>query len=200
MELNSKQKRQRALLEIKDILSGAAFPFMLQLVLSASIILYADYNADKLVQGFILVVGETMLLAAYLIFGRQNGVSAYKKYVVASKKREMGTDDIKTYYGTGEYAAWKGVVIGGVTVLPFVFFQLIECLAPNVVCEFLLKYAFGWAAYPFIVLGVKLKWLDFIWVIVPIGAHVAAYLWGGRDERNRQRVAEVVKKRDGRDE
>ena len=188
MELDSKQKRQKVLLEIKDFLAGAAFPFMLQLVLSVSVILFADYNEDAAIQAFALAVGEIMLIAAYVIFGRQNGISAYRKTVIAQKKREMGTDDVKVYYKTGEYAIWKGVVIGAVSVIPFVIIQFIQCLAPNVFCEFVLKYAFGWAAYPFIVFGVKISWLNFIWIVVPIGVHTLSYFWGGYSEKKKQAI------------
>ena len=190
MELNSQQKRQRILLEIKDFLVGAAFPFMIQLVLSASVILFADYNDELAIQAFALVVGEIMLIAAYVIFGRQNGISAYRKTVVTSKKREMGSTDAKVYYKTGEYALWKGAVIGAVTVIPFVIFQFIQCLAANKFCEFVLKYAFGWAAYPFKVFGVDIEWLNFIWIIIPIAVHTASYYWGGYSERKKQALLE----------
>lgn len=190
MELNSQQKRQRILLEIRDFLVGAAFPFMLQLVLSASVILFADANGELAIQAFALVVGEIMLIAAYVIFGRQNGISAYRKTVVMGKKREMGSAEAKAYYKTGEYAIWKGIVIGAVSVIPFMFFQFIQCIAPNNFCEFLLKYAFGWATYPFIVFGVEIGWLNFIWIIVPIGVHTAAYVWGGYSERKKQELLE----------
>ena len=188
MELNSKQKRQRVLYEIKDLLLGGAFPFMLQLVLSASVILFADYNGEPVIQGFALAVGEIMLVAAYVIFGRQNGVSAFRKAVVAQKKRDMQVTDPKIYYKTGEYALWKGAVIGLISVTPFILFQFIQCLAPNVVCEFVLKYAFGWAAYPFIVFGVKIQWLNFIWIVIPVGVHTAAYYWGALKEQKRQQL------------
>ena len=190
MELDSKQKRQKILFEIKDILIGAAFPFMLQLVLSASIILFADYNDEVAIQAFALVVGEIMLIAAYVIFGRQNGISAYRKLIVTQKKREMDPTDIKAQYKTGEYAVWKAVVIGAVTVVPFILFQFIECIVPNVFCGFILKYAFGWAAYPFIVFGVEIPWLNFLWIIVPIGVHTGAYIWGGSREKKRQAILE----------
>ena len=190
MELNSQQKRQKILLEIRDFLVGAAFPFMLQLVLSVSVILFADASDDPAIQGLTLAIGEIMLIAAYVIFGRQNGVSAYRKAVVAQKKREMGADDVKVYYKTGEYAIWKGIVIGAVSVIPFVLFQFIQCLAPNLFCEFVLKYAFGWAAYPFIVFGVEISWLNFVWIVVPIGVHTLAYFWGGYTERNRQALVQ----------
>ena len=186
MELNSQQKRQKILLEIKDFLVGAAFPLMLQLVLSVSVILFADYNEDVAIQAFALAAGEIMLMAAYVIFGRQNGISAYRKTVIAQKKREMGSEDVKVYYKTGEYAVWKGAVIGAFSVIPFVIIQFIQCLAPNVFCEFVLKYAFGWAAYPFIVFGVEISWLNFIWIVVPIAVHTLAYFWGGYSERKKQ--------------
>ena len=190
MELNSKQKRQKILYEIRDLLAGAAFPFMLQLVLSASVILFADVNGELTIQVFALVVGEIMLIAAYVIFGRQNGVSAYRKTVLASKKRDMGSTDEKVYYMTGEYAIWKGSVIAVISVFPFMLFQFIQCLVPNTFCEFLLKYAFGWAAYPFKVFGLKTEWLNFVWIVIPVGVHTVAYLWGGRQEKKKQELLE----------
>lgn len=198
MELNGQQKRQRILLEIRDFLVGAAFPLMLQLVLSASVILFADANGELAIQAFALVVGEIMLIAAYVIFGRQNGISAYRKTVVTSKKREMGSTEPKVYYKTGEYALWKGAVIGAVSVLPFVLFQFIQCVAPNVFCEFLLKYAFGWATYPFFVFGVEISWLNFIWIVIPIGVHTAAYFWGGYKERKKQELLEKAQEIKGK--
>ena len=171
---------------------------MLQLVLSASVILFADYSEDAAIQIFSLVVGEIMLMAAYVIFGRQNGVSAYRKATIARKKREMGADDVKLYYKTGEYAIWKGVAIGAVSVLPFVLFQFIQCLAPNVFCEFVLKYAFGWAAYPFKVMGVGSEWLNFIWIVIPICVHTIAYYWGGHGEKKRQELIEKAQEIKGK--
>ena len=190
MELNAKQKRQKILYEIRDLLTGAAFPLMLQLVLSASVILFADANGEIAIQVFALVVGEIMLIAAYVIFGRQNGISAYRKTVLATKKREMGSTDEKVYYKTGEYAIWKGSVIAVISVIPFILFQFIQCLAPNTFCEFLLKYAFGWAAYPFKVFGLKIEWLNFIWIVIPIGVHTGAYFWGGLQEKKKQELLE----------
>ena len=186
MEFTPQQKRQRILLEIRDLLTGAAFPFMLQLILSVSVILYADYNEDAAIQAFALAIGESMLIGAYVIFGRQNGISAYRKTVVTEKKRELQTNEIRAYYKTGEYAIWKGAIIAVITVIPFIIFQFIECVAPNTVCEFVLKYAFGWAAYPFIVFGVNIQWLNFLWIVIPVGVHTAAYWWGGIKEKKRQ--------------
>ena len=198
MELNSQQKRQRILLEIKDFLVGAAFPFMLQLVLSASVILFADANGEPAIQAFALVVGEIMLIAAYVIFGRQNGISAYRKTLLGEKKRDMGTSDTKSYFRTGEYAIWKGVVIGAISVVPFVLFQFIQCLIANSFCEFILKYAFGWATYPFLVFGIEIGWLNFIWIVIPIGVHTLAYFWGGLKERKRQALLEKAQEIKGK--
>lgn len=190
MELTKQQKKQKILLEIKDILIGVAFPLMLQLILSASVILFADINEEPAIQGVVLAVGEAMLIAAYVIFGRQNGISAYRKFVVTQKKRDMQTTEEKAYYKTGEYAIWKAVVIGTVTVIPFMLFQFIQCLAPNTFCEFILKYAFGWATYPFPVFGVNIPWLNFVWIVIPIGVHTLAYYLGGRKEKKRQELLE----------
>lgn len=189
MELNSQQKRQRIFLEIKDLLIGAAFPLMLQLVLSASVIMLSAYGGDKAIEILIVVVGELMLAAAYFIFGRQNGVSAYRKTVIAQKKRDLDSADIKAYYKTGEYAIWKGVVIGVISVIPFMLIEFINCLAPNNVCDFILKYAFGWAACPFDVIDSSLsEWLNFIWIVFPVGVHTGAYIFGANREEKRQKL------------
>lgn len=189
MELTSQQKRQRILLELKDLLIGAAFPLMLQLVLSASVIMLSAYGGDKAVEILIIVVGELMLGAAYFIFGRQNGVSAYRKTVITQKKRDLNSTDIKVYYRTGEYAVWKGVVIGVISVIPFMLVEFINCLAPNTVCDFILKYAFGWAACPFEAIDFSLsEWLNFILIIFPVGVHTGAYIFGAYREDKRQKL------------
>lgn len=198
MQLTSEQKRKRNLLELKDLLTGAAFPVMLQLIVSASVILFADYS-DTALRIFALLFGEVLLIGAYLLFGRQNGITAYRRTVQGEKKRGVQNSDIydiTAYYKTGEYAVWKGIVIGLISVIPFIIFEFIQCVAPNFVCEFLLKYAFGWAAYPFIVIGQAAgelpEWLNFIWIIIPVGVHAAAYVWGGKLEKQRQlKVAEA---------
>ena len=154
MELTNEQKKKGIWLEIKDLFTGAAFPVMLQLILSASIILFVDaLSEDTALQIVVLVIGELLFMGAYTIFGRQNGITAYRRTVQNAKKRELQADDLTCWLKTGDYAVWKGIVIGLITVIPFMFVQFIHCVAPNLVCEFILKYAFGWAAYPFIVIG-----------------------------------------------
>lgn len=171
---------------------------MLQIVFSTSIILFADYNGEPALQIFILVFGELLLAGAYVIFGRQNGLAAYRRTVQGEKKRSAQPDDIGASFKTGEYAPWKGFAIGAVSCVPYMFFQFIQCVAPNVAFEFIVKYAFGWAAYPFIVIaeapsvGTLSPWLNFIWVILPVCIHALAYFWGAAGEKKRQqKVAEA---------
>lgn len=162
---------------------------MLQLILSASVIMLSAYGGDTAIEILIIVVGELMLGAAYFIFGRQNGVSAYRKAVINQKKRDLNSQDIKVYYKTGEYAVWKGAVIAIISVIPFIIFEFIQCLAPNTVCEFILKYAFGWASCPFAVADGKIsEWLNFIWIIYPVGVHIGAYIFGAYREEKRQKI------------
>ncbi len=144
MELTNEQKKKGIWLEIKDLFTGAAFPVMLQLILSASIILFVDaLSEDTALQIVVLVIGELLFMGAYTIFGRQNGITAYRRTVQNAKKRELQADDLTCWLKTGDYAVWKGIVIGLITVIPFMFVQFIHCVAPNLVCEFILKYAFG---------------------------------------------------------
>ena len=192
MELTESQKRRRVLLEIKDLLTGAAFPFMVQLLYSASLILFAGYTADAGIQITALLFGEGLLIGAYVIFGRQNGLTAYRKFAVNSKRRQLNATDVSAYYKTGEYAVWKGIVIALISVVPYMLFQLIQCVAPSKWCGFVLKYAFGWAAYPFVLIGQipsvgqLSEWLNFIWITVLLGVHAAAYVWGASGEKKRQ--------------
>ncbi len=186
-------KSKKIWLEVKDLLTGAAFPLMLQLIISASIILFADYNGDVAVQIVVLVFGEALLAAAYVIFGRQNGITAFRRTVQNEKKRAAGSNDIKAWCKTGDYALYKGFLIGFISTVPFMLFQLIECIAHNSPCDFILKYAFGWAVYPFVLIGQTpvgeiSEWLNFIWVIVPTCIHALAYFLGARKEKARQEI------------
>lgn len=200
METTDNKKSNKILYEIRDMLTGAAFPVMLQLIFSTSIILFADYNEEPVLQVFVLVFGEILLAGAYVVFGRQNGLAAYRRTVLGEKKRAGGTADKRALYKTGEYALWKGFVIGAVSCVPFVVFQFIQCVAPNIVCEFILKYAFGWAVYPFIVIseapsvGNLSPWLNFIWVVIPVCIHALAYYMGARGEKKRQSKVEEAQK------
>lgn len=190
---NEVKKGKIIWLEIKDLLSGAAFPLMLMLILSASVISFASYDGDVVLSIVVLVIGEILLAGAYVIFGRQNGIIAVRRSVQYAKKREVGTDDVKAIFKVGEYSPYKGIVIPLISCIPFIIIQFIECLAPNVVCGFLIKYAFCWAYYPFGLADLS-QWLDFIMIIPLCAIHFGAYMWGVKHEEKKQlKIAEAQK-------
>lgn len=186
--------------ECKDLLTGAAFPVMLSLILSVSIISYAGYGDDLGLSVAAVVVGDLLLAVSYFIFGRQNGIAAYRRTVQQSKKRELGTADFQSLHETGEYALWKGFVIALISCIPFLLVQAIGSAAPNNVTDFLLQYAFGWAYFPLSFTDCP-TWLNLLWVIPFTGIHAAAYALGGKMECDRQKKvaeAEQIKGKKGR--
>ena len=176
--------------ELKELLQSAAFPFIIQIVFGASVILFTESVAELALRAVILIFGEALLIGAYIIFGRQNGIAAMRKKALGDIKRENGEDS-----GTaGEYAVWKGAVIALLSVIPYCVLQFLECVAHTTFFEFVLKYAFGWAEYPFFLIGQAAgkefsQWLNFIWVLVPVAVHTAAYVWGATKEDKRRKVA-----------
>ena len=168
---------RKVLLEFKDILAGVAFPLIVMLVISTTIIMFASY-ADLGVSLLALIGGEIMLTVALVIFGRANGNAAYNKTVLNSQKRSLGSTEEKVVCGTGEYALWKSILIGGILCIPFVIFQIIELCYDNTTCNFALQYVFGWAYYPFSYLGKKYQALNLIMIILPIAAHTVGYYLG----------------------
>lgn len=166
---------------------------MLMLILSASIISFASYDGDAVLSIVVLVIGEILLAGAYVIFGRQNGITSVRRSVQHAKKREVGTDDIKAIFKVGEYSPYKGFLIALISCIPFIIVQFIECVAHNVVCDFLIKYAFCWAYYPFGLAGLS-QWLDFLMLIPLCAIHGAAYIWGAKREFKKQAtIAEAQK-------
>ncbi len=178
---------KKILLELKDLLVGAAFPFMLQLIFSASIILFASYTDEIGLSIAALVFGCALLIGAYIIFGRQNGIVAYRRTVQNEKKREAGSTEPRAVLHVGEYELYKGFVIALISCVPFIIFQIINAAAPNSVCHFILMYAFGWAWYPFQLIGLT-EWLNLLWIIIPVGVHALAYFLGARKEKKRQEL------------
>ena len=174
-EMNLKRK---VLLEIKNFLLDLAFPFMLMLVISATVIAYASYTDDLAVSLIALIGGEIMLAASLVIFGRANGSTAYNKTMLNKQKRELGSTDERVVYRTGEYAIWKGVLIGFILCIPFILFQVIELCVHNVVTSFCLQYMCGWAYFPFHYFGAGYQALGFIMIILPVGAHTLGYHLG----------------------
>ena len=190
-KLSSEEKRKKFLLELKDLLTGAAFPIMLMCFLSASIISFTTASEELPMQILILVIGEILLCGAYVIFGKQNGVTAYRKTIQNGKKRNIDPSDVKARLYVGEYALYKGFLIAFISCIPFIIFQIIGAAAPNKVCDFMLQYAFGWAVFPFKFASLS-PWLNLLFVIPLTCVHAVAYVWGGKTEEKKQnRVAEV---------
>lgn len=173
------------------MLAGAAFPLMLMLIFGASILGFTDSVEELALKIVIVVVGEAFIVAAYVIFGRQSGVTAMRRTVQYTKKRELGTDDFKARAHVGEYAIYKGIVIGAISCIPYVLVQIIGGAAPNTVCDFLLKFVFGWAYFPFTIGGLS-AWFGLILIIPLVGVHAIAYVWGGAAElKKQQKITEM---------
>ncbi len=167
------------------MLAGAAFPVMLMLIFGASILSFCSAG-EAPIRILVLVIGEIMLAVAYFVFGRQNGVVAMRKTLSQSKKREAFSDDLKSRLYTGEYAVWKGFVIPLISCVPFIIFQIIGAAAPNTVCEFLLKYCFGWAFYPLSFIEGVSGFVNLVWVVPLCCLHAGAYVLGAAQEKKRQ--------------
>jgi hypothetical protein len=192
-QLTKTERRQKFLWEVSDLLQGAALPFIILIIFSTTIMLFAEYD-DLAIRLLAIVGGLILVTVAYIIFGRQNGAVAYRKYILGSKKRELGTSDKKAIYKTGEYALYKGFLIGFITVIPYIILQIINIIVPNSVVEFLLIYACGWAYYPFKFFGAP-EAVNLVMIILPIGTHALGYYLGKIKEiQMQQRIAEESKK------
>ena len=171
-------KKRKLLFELKDLFAGVAFPFIISIVFSSTVIMFASFDADLAVQLVALVGGEVLFTGALVIFGRANGAAAYRKTVSHERKRSLGSSDERVAYGTGEYKLWKGALIGFMITVPFILVQIIELIVPNVFCGFCLEYVFAWAYYPFSFLGKSYQALNFIMIILPVGVHTLGYFLG----------------------
>lgn len=196
-ELTAEEKRKKIFAEITDMLAGAAFPLMLMLIFGASIFGFAASMDELALKIVIVVAGEVFLVAAYVIFGRQSGVTAMRRTVQHAKKRELGADDFKARAYVGEYAIYKGFVIAAISCVPYILVQIIGGAAPNTVCDFLLKFVFGWAYYPFTIGGLS-GWFGLILVIPLVCVHAGAYVWGGTGEFKKQQKITEMQVSDGK--
>ena len=169
---------RRALLEFKEILADIAFPLIGMLVISSTVLMFASFSVDLGISLLALIGGEIMITASLVIFGRANGNAAYGKTVLNTQKRALGSREEKVVCKTGEYALWKGVLIGAILCIPFVIIQIIELCYDNTVCNFCLQYMFGWGYFPFSYLGKSYQALNLIMVILPITAHTVGYYLG----------------------
>lgn len=187
---------RKAWLEIKDILVGLAFPLIVSIVLSSTILLYA-YTADLTLSLIALIGGEIMLVASLVMFGRANGSAAYDKTLMNAQKRELGSTDERVICHTGEYAIWKSIVIALILCAPFIIFQTIELCYHNSFTEFCLKYICGWGYFSCHYLGKQYQALNYILVAMPIAAHTVGYHLGKlrRIKIQELREAELGKKK-----
>lgn len=189
---------RRIWLELKDLLAGAAFPFVVLLVLNSTIIMFAS-TADLAISLLALIGGEIMLVLAFIAFGRANGSAAYAKTVLHGQKRSLGSKEEKVVCKTGEYALWKGAVIPLIVCIPYIIIQIIGLIYPNSACDFAFKYMFGWAYYPFARLGDSFQALGFIMIIVPVAAHLGGYVLGKLKQiKIQQAVAEQYEQKQKR--
>jgi hypothetical protein len=155
--------------------------------------LFAEYD-DFAIKLVAVIAGLIFIVAAYIIFGRQNGATAYRKYILGSKKRELGTSDKKAIYKTGEYALYKGFLIGFITVIPYIILQVVNIIVPNSVVEFLLMYACGWAYYPFKFFDAP-QAVNLVMIVLPVCVHALGYYLGKKKEIEMQKkIAEESNK------
>ena len=184
------QRAKRVLWEFFDLLKGAAFPFIVMCVFSTTIILFYGFD-DLTVQIISVVFGEGIMIAAFVMFGRQNGAAAYRKFKMNEGKRKLGSGDEKILFRTGEYAPWKGFVIGFISAVPFLVLQIIKCFGDFQFVNFMLEYACGWAISPFEVindnLGNIIAQPFYLFMLAfPVGIQGGFYIQGMHAERRRQ--------------
>lgn len=183
---NNTDMRRKIRYEVIDMFAGAAFPLMLQMILSVSFIgMSSAITQDFALSVVMLSLGEVLLAASYIIFGRQSGVTSVRKLVIQAKKRDIGANDKKAIYGTGEYSAYKGFLIGFITCIPYIIFQFIELCVHNSFCYFILHYVFGWAVLPFEYAGIS-GWFNFVWIILPSAVHGITYIIAAHKEWDKQ--------------
>lgn len=179
LEQDNNQKGLIFWYELRDMLAGAAFPIMLQMIISVTFIGMTTFiisSNDIALSAVLLSVGEILLAVAYGIFGRQSGVTSVRRILNHSKKVEIGTNDKKAIFGTGEYSAYKGFLIAFISCVPYIIFQIIQCIVPNTFCDFLLRYVFAWAAIPFSFIQGASPWLNLIMVLLPVAVHGVVYV------------------------
>lgn len=178
-------KFYQILYEIADLLKGAAFPFIVMCVFSTTIILFYGFD-DLAVQLIAVIFGEGLLIASFVMFGKQNGAAAYRKSRLNEAKRKLGKRDMPLLYRTGEYSPWKGFVIGFITAVPFLILQIIKCFGDYTFVNFMLEYACGWAISPLEVIGGIPQPYYLLMIIFPVGIHGAFYIFGRYSEKKRQ--------------
>lgn len=196
--LTLKDWRTKILYEMRDLLAGAAFPFMLMLILCSTVFSFIGYGGLELgLQILILIIGEVLLICAIFIFGKQNGTTAYKKRVQNNNKRKVNSNDVRSRLYIGEYSIVKSILIALISCLPYIVFLVVEACYSNEVCEFALMYAFGWAYYPFKLANLPVA-LNLIFIIPYVALHTGAYIYGGKKEKAKQDIIAIAEETRGK--
>ena len=194
---DSSQLAKKILGEFVDMLHCAMLPFIIMCIFSSTIVLFADMD-DITVQVLAVVVGDVLIVGSYVIFGKQNGATAYNTYYLNESKRALGNTEQKVVFRTGEYSLWKGFVIPVISCVPFMLFLLIEMCLPNAFCQVMLRYAFGWAYYPAVMTGLHQSFA-LVFIVAPVAAHAAGYFAGMKSEEKKQALqAEEEQNRRGK--
>lgn len=177
--------------EFLDICAGVAFPMIVQIMFSVTIIMFADYAATELWIGIVaLVVGEAFIFVAYFMFGNKNGSVAYTNFVVAEQIRVDGQPD---YRRGGEYKPYKGFLIGFISTIPYLIFHIFYCIFPNAdFLEFILLFGFGWAVYPIYLGTNSINALSMLFVFVLTAIHGVGYIVGKNKEFKRREAIRIA--------
>lgn len=177
--------------EFLDICAGIAFPMIMQIMFSVTIILFADYAESELWIGIVsLVIGEAFIFVAYFMFGSKNGSVAYTNFVVAEQIRVDGQPD---YRRGGEYKPYKGFLLGFITTIPYLIFHIFYCIFPNAsFLEFILLYAFGWAVYPIYLGTGTINAFSMLFVSVLTVIHGVGYIVGKNKEFKRREALRLA--------
>lgn len=177
--------------EFFDICAGIAFPMIVQLMFSATIIIFADYVGTSLwISILALVIGEGFILAAYYLFGNKSGSVAYTNFVVAEQIRVDGQPDYKR---GGEYAPYKGFLIGFISTIPYLIVHIFYCIFPNAsFLEFFLYFGFGWAVYPIYLGTQSISAFSMLLVIVLTVVHGVGYIVGKKQEFKRREAVRLA--------
>lgn len=173
---------------------------MITIIFSSTIIVFTSALEEELpLQIVLTAIGEIMTISALVVFGRQNGIVAYKKTLFNEELRQKDLPlTFEVEHRIGEYATWKGFIIGAITALFFVVLQIIECCVHTVYIDFILQYACAWAVAPFRVAGFEsTSPISLTMALLPVVVMGIAYIWGGRKTaqhaQDLKKADEVVK-------
>ncbi|MCD8200838.1 MAG: hypothetical protein LUD47_02065 [Clostridia bacterium] len=189
--------------EFVDLLAGAAFPFIIQLVFSATVMVFANAMDAVAVVIIALVIGEGLLIGAYVLFGMRSGSVAYSRFVQGQKIRDEDPLMNAGFKKVGEYKIYKGFLIGFISIVPCIIFHIFYLAIPNSFCEFLMQYVFSWEFAPSIIyvscggitiaeLPPYVNALSMLVAIYPIILHGTMYYVGMKREYKKQEIVRIA--------